>query len=169
MLLSKGRGKKWRAPERCEGKVVMTGLFLPQRILETMIAQAEAGAPGEVCGLLAGQDRIVREIHRGAAGEGGIGHYSELLDEQCPTAKEIGAAGLEVLAVYQSHPTATAWPSEGDIHRASKPGVVYLVLSLLQPWRPELRGFRIHNGEVLEVPIQVFNDRDYEPEPDYMI
>lgn len=147
----------------------MTGLFLPQRILETMIAQAEAGAPGEVCGLLAGQERIVRKIYEAAAGEGGTGHYSELLDEQCPTAKEIGAAGLEVLAVYQSHPTATAWPSEGDIHRASKPGVVYLVLSLLQPWRPELRGFRIHNGEVLEVPIQVFNDRDYEPEPDYMI
>jgi hypothetical protein len=47
--------------------------------------------------------------------------------------------------------------------------MVYLILSLLVPWRPDLRGFRIQDGVVVEVPIQVFDDQDYDPAQDYFI
>jgi proteasome lid subunit RPN8/RPN11 len=147
----------------------MTGLFLPQRIVNAMVLQAEAEDPKEACGLLSGQERIVREIHELTNADDSEDHFSMLPAEQFAVAKKVRAAGTDILAVYHTHPTSPARPSEEDIRLAFAPDMVYLILSLLVPWRPELRGFRIHEGHVVEIPIQVFDDQDYDPAQDYVI
>lgn len=147
----------------------MTELFLPQRILDTMTAQAEAETPIEACGMLSGQERIVRDIHQMTNADGSEEHFAMLPAEQFAVAKQVRAAGTEILALYHSHPASPARPSEEDIRLAFTPNVVYLILSLMEQWRPDLRGFRIHDGVVVEVPITVFNDQDCDPAQDYVI
>jgi proteasome lid subunit RPN8/RPN11 len=147
----------------------MTGLFLPQRILDAMIIQAETEDPIEACGLLSGQEKIVREIHELTNADNSEEHFSMLPTEQFAVAKQVRAAGMEILAVYHTHPASPARPSEEDVRLAFTPNMVYLILSLLVPWRPELRGFRIHDGDVVEIPIEVFDDQDYDPAQDYAI
>ncbi len=147
----------------------MTGLFLPQRILDAMIIQAETEDPIEACGLLSGQGRIAQEIHELTNADDSEDHFTMLPAEQFAVAKKVRAAGTEILAVYHSHPSSPAYPSAEDIRLAFTPNVVYLILSLATPWRPELRGFRIHEGNVVEIPIQLFDDQDYDPAQDYVI
>jgi proteasome lid subunit RPN8/RPN11 len=147
----------------------MTGLFLPKRILDAMILQAEAEDPIEACGLLSGQERIVRDIHELTNADNSEDHFSMLPAEQIAVAKKVRVAGTEILAVYHTHPASPARPSEEDIRLAFTPNMVYLILSLMLPWRPELRGFCIQDGDVVEVPIQVFDDQDYDPAQDYVI
>ncbi len=149
--------------------MMMTGLFLPQGILDAMIAQAEAGVPHPVCGLLAGLERIVHEIHEVNHVDSSGEHFLGLLEEDGPVATRIRVAGLEHLAVYQSRPTAPAQPLPEEILLTFPPNVVYLILSLEEPLRPTLRGFLIYESSILDVPIQVFNDQEYDPAQDYSI
>ncbi len=147
----------------------MTGLFLPQRILEAIIAHAEAEAPVEACGMLSGQDRIARDIHEVSRAEGGTELLPLLSSGDYAAAERVREAGHEVLAVYHSRPAEAARPSLEDLRLGLTPEVVYLILSLLEPWKPALRGFRIHEHRIVEVPVTVFNDQEYDPAQDYMI
>jgi proteasome lid subunit RPN8/RPN11 len=147
----------------------MTGLFLPQGILDAMIAHAETAAPVEACGMLSGQERIVREIHALPGADGSEGGLRALSTQYLSVESGAREAGLEVLARYHCHPVSPAHPSADEIHLSFAPNAVCLVLSLLERWRPVLRGFRIHEGRVVEVPVQVFNDQDYDAAQDYVI
>jgi len=147
----------------------MTGLFLPQRILDAVIAHAEREAPAEVCGVVSGQDRIAREIHSGCSAACGM---SRLPSVECGGLSAVGqvrAAGLEVLALYRGRPNGPAHPEAGDLQLGLTPDLVYLIVSLIDPWKPVFRGFRIHGHRIVEVPVTVFNDQDYDPAQDYVI
>ena len=60
-----------------------------------------------------------------------------------------------MLAVYHSHPESPARPSEEDIRLALTPGVVYVIVSVMNPASAEIKGFLISNGEVTGVPVTV--------------
>ena len=63
-------------------------------------------------------------------------------------------AGLEMLAIYHSHPASGARPSAEDMRMALTPGVVYLIISLLNN-QPMVKGFIIEDGNVSEVPVEI--------------
>ncbi len=147
----------------------MTGLFLPQRILDAIIAHAEAEAPAEACGMLSGEERIARDIHQVTRDEGGTELLPLLSSGRSAAVERVREAGHEILAVYHSRPGAPARPDLEDLQLGLTPELVYLILSLLEPWKPALRGFRIHGHRIVEVPVTVFNDQDYDPAQDYVI
>ena len=64
-------------------------------------------------------------------------------------------AGLELVAIYHSHPRGPETPSPIDIARATYPDSVYLIVSLAAPERPVLRGFRLLDEKALEVAVRV--------------
>jgi proteasome lid subunit RPN8/RPN11 len=66
-------------------------------------------------------------------------------------------AGLELVAIYHSHPQGPEGPSETDIERAGYPQAVYIICSLAQPALPILRGFRIDAGRAWEVRLENTN------------
>jgi proteasome lid subunit RPN8/RPN11 len=119
-------------------------LQLPRRIVEEMIAQAVAELPNECCGLLAG---TISE-GRGTVVE----RYPLVNTAASPRAfesqpkslfaahKDMRQRGIDVLAIYHSHPTSPPIPSRTDLERNWTPDVVNLIISLEQS-EPAVRGW----------------------------
>ncbi len=136
----------------------MNMLKLPRNIYERMIGQAREGFPVEVCGILGGKDGVVSAIYpmtnTDACGE----HFMRDPAEQFATARALRSQELEMLAVYHSHPTTPARPSEEDIRLARTPNVSYVIVSLTDPSAPEIRSFKISGGKVDPEELTIFND-----------
>lgn len=119
-------------------------LVLPADVFEAMLAQARAEQPNECCGLLAGgiADGAGRVVMR----------YPLVNELASPTEynaesrglfqahKDMRAKGLEVLAVYHSHPTSPPVPSRKDRERNYSEDVVSIIISLLTD-PPEVRAW----------------------------
>lgn len=110
-------------------------LHIPRSVYEGMLWQARAESPLECCGLLAGMVR--------ADGVGEVRLRYPLLNaaaspvefESEPRShfsadRDIRRQGLEVLAVYHSHPTSEPIPSRKDLERSWGAEVVNLIVSL---------------------------------------
>ena len=120
-------------------------LIMSRSVYEGMLWHALAERPLECCGLLAG---VIRDD--------GIGEvwlrYPLLNAAASPVEFESDAAshfsawndirrqGLEVLAVYHSHPTSQPVPSRKDLERNNWPQAVALIISLTAT-PPTVRGW----------------------------
>ncbi|UCC54254.1 MAG: M67 family metallopeptidase [Anaerolineaceae bacterium] len=120
-------------------------------IYQIMLAHVQADYPLEACGFLAGQDQCISHIyaienilHSPTAFEMHAG-------QQIQAMLDIEAQGLEMLAVYHSHPAGSERPSETDIAKAYYPELVQLIISLVDRSNPTVRAFSIANKHVEEV------------------
>jgi proteasome lid subunit RPN8/RPN11 len=122
-----------------------THLSIPRSVYEGMLWHALAERPLECCGLLAG---VVR-----ADGVGEVRLRYPLLNaaaspvefESEPRShfsadRDIRRQGLDVLAIYHSHPTSPPLPSRKDRERSWSNDVVNLIVSLTTS-PPTLRGW----------------------------
>lgn len=130
-------------------------LILPDNILASMIHQAKEYAPVEACGLLAGTDSTIIKHYEMTNVDASREHFSLDVREQFAAAKDMRAAGLEMLAVYHSHPETPARMSQEDLRLALTPGIIYVIVSLAVPDRPDVKGFRVENGQPIEERIMV--------------
>jgi proteasome lid subunit RPN8/RPN11 len=64
--------------------------------------------------------------------------------------REMEAQGLDLVAIYHSHPRTRAYPSSTDVAKATYPDAAYLIVSLQDASAPEVRAFRIQNGRISE-------------------
>jgi proteasome lid subunit RPN8/RPN11 len=123
-------------------------LKIPQHIYDNMIAHAVAGCPLEVCGILGGKDGVVSAIYRMTNTDLSNEHFMMDPREQFAVVKDMRAQGLDMAAIYHSHPETPARPSEEDIRLALTPGVSHLIVSLAVAEEPVARSFRISGGRV---------------------
>ncbi len=133
----------------------MRELQIPNNILEQMLQQAEARAPIEACGILAGKDGMVKELYKMTNTNRSSNHFMMEPKEQFKVVKDIRSAGLEMLAIYHSHPQTPARLSAEDIRLALTPGVTYVIVSLQDSNCAVVKGFHIENSDVTEVPVEV--------------
>jgi proteasome lid subunit RPN8/RPN11 len=70
--------------------------------------------------------------------------------EQLRVFDEMDEHGWELWAIYHSHTHSEAYPSETDVKLAFYPEAHYLLLSLADRSAPELRSFRIAEGEITD-------------------
>jgi proteasome lid subunit RPN8/RPN11 len=114
-------------------------LQVPRCIHAQLLAQAQAELPNECCGLLAG--RVGQEGGRSVArvsqcyplinaAERPTIRYESEPRSMFAAVRDIERQGLEVLAVYHSHPTSDPIPSRTDRERNYSPDVVNLIISL---------------------------------------
>ncbi len=126
---------------------------LPVRLWREMREQVSAAAPREACGLIAG---------RGSQAEG-IYPISNALNspvrfrmdpyEQLKAFEAIEESGLELIAIYHSHPRGPETPSQTDIDEAR-----YEVASLI--WSPrgnewQARAFWLDENSATEIPLDI--------------
>jgi len=123
-------------------------LKIPQHIYDDMIAHATEGFPLEVCGILGGRDGVVSAIYRMTNTDQSNEHFTMEPREQFAVVKQLRSDGLEMAAIYHSHPETPARPSEEDIRLALTPGVSHLIVSLAVAGEPVARSFRIAGGRV---------------------
>ena len=135
----------------------MLKLEIPSYVFEQMLEQAKAQAPIEVCGILAGSDSKVEKLYKMTNVDNSSNHFMMEPKEQFAVVKDIRSAGLEMLAIYHSHPETPAGPSAEDIRLALTPDVVYVIVSLRDTKVPDVKGFVKENGTLTEVPIKVLH------------
>jgi len=125
-------------------------VFLARDHLAAVLAQAREEAPNECCGLLLGHGRRVERVVRGTNIDRSPVTYN--MDPQVlyGAHKVMEAEGLDLTAIYHSHPRTRAYPSSTDIAKATYPDSVYLIVSLQEPTAPEVHAFRIVDGQVSE-------------------
>jgi len=118
--------------------------------LETMLAQAYTEAPRECCGLLLGVGDVVARVLPAQ------NRAAELPEPRDPRVyyyvddrTQLDAVrlerehGWEVVGIYHSHPATAARPSETDRALAVWQSPHYVIMSLADPSRPDVRAFRI--------------------------
>ena len=133
----------------------MLKLEIPTHIFEQMLEQAKAQAPIEACGILAGTDSKVKRLYKMTNTDKSSRHFMMEPKEQFAVVKDIRSAGLEMLAIYHSHPETLAWLSAEDIRLALTPNVAYVIVALRDSNGPIVKGFLVKNGDLAEVPIQI--------------
>ena len=145
----------------------MLKLEIPNQIFQQMVAQARELAPIEACGILAGSDGKVEKLYKMTNTDNSRTHFMMEPKEQFATVKDIRSAGLEMLAIYHSHPETPARPSAEDIRLALTPNVIYVIVSLQSERTPKestngpaVRGFRISGTNVTEVPVEILDRKN---------
>ena len=69
---------------------------------------------------------------------------------------EIEDGREEIAAIYHSHTKSEAYPSQTDVNLAANwPDPLYIICSLADPERPDVRAFAIRDGDVEEVALDV--------------
>ena len=138
----------------------MLDLSLPAEIAAQIVEHAQSGYPDEVCGLVTGRDGVATAVYPGRnisptpADTYELDHYTlaRMIDYE--------DAGLELVAIYHSHPCGPETPSPTDIAHAYYSESVYLIVSLATSDRPVVRGFRIAEERVREIAIKSKDEGD---------
>jgi proteasome lid subunit RPN8/RPN11 len=128
-------------------------LIVPRNCYEEMIEHARQEAPNECCGMLAGRiegptARVVQTYRLVNALASPVEYESESRS-MFEAVRDQMRRGLEVLAVYHSHPTSPAIPSRKDLARNYSEDVVNFILSLLDE-PPTVRGWWLSATEYRE-------------------
>ena len=130
-------------------------LRLPRDFANAIVDQARAEHPNEACGLLGGTNSTATKLFPTTNAERSPVIYRIDPKEQFRVFKQIEDEGLELVGIYHSHTRSPAYPSNTDVAQAYYPESVYLIVSLAQADNPDLRGFRITEGRVTEVPLEI--------------
>jgi len=133
----------------------MRVLEVPSDIVDQIISEAKDKAPVEACGILAGRGGRVTESYRMSNTDNSSVHFMMAPAEQFAVAKDIREKGLEMVAIYHSHPATPARPSAEDIRLALTEDVTYMIVSLQDAEKPVLKGFLIEDGNIMETPIRI--------------
>lgn len=124
------------------------------QIYDELLAHAQEDAPNECCGLIGGNDGVAKTVYRARNAEASPLRYNLDPQDQFRIMTEMDDKGEELSGIYHSHTASPAYPSQTDINLAAYPGVLYLIVSLADGEAP-LRGYRIEDGTVDEVDLQV--------------
>lgn len=132
-------------------------LKIEEKIITALLAHGRREEPNEACGYLAADpDGVVRRHFELDNIDAAPDHYTMSPAEQFAVIRRIREEGLQLAAVYHSHPATPARPSVEDLRLAHDPGIIYVIVSMLAGVAP-VRAFRIREGMDTEVVIEVVN------------
>jgi proteasome lid subunit RPN8/RPN11 len=131
----------------------MQSLILTKGQLQQMIAHADAHAPLEACGLLAGlNSKVEAVIETTNQAQSAVRFVVEPI-EQLHAFEWMDANGLELVGIFHSHPAGPETVSPTDVAEAAY-AVAHIILCRTNGlWRA--RGFWIEDGTFKEIPLQV--------------
>lgn len=115
-----------------------------------MLTFCREKSPEEACGILAGKDGVVRKVYRMTNSEGSQVTYRIDPGEQFRTMKEMRQEGLDMVAIYHSHPASPAYPSATDVRLAVYEDPAYVIVSLANN-ETAVRAYTIRNKEIKEI------------------
>lgn len=123
---------------------------LPLLYADAMIQHAREEDPNECCGILARKSGAFVKHYRITNAEKSPYRFSMDSKELLRVYNEIEDNGWELAVIYHSHTHTHAYPSGTDIRLATWPDASYLIVSLVDKAKPDLRTFHIEDGKVTE-------------------
>ena len=136
-------------------------LHIPRDLYKAMLAQAVVELPNECCGLLAGTvtegiGRVTRRFPLVNAAEDPAIEYLSESRSLFAAHRAMRDLGVEMLAVYHSHPTSAPIPSRKDRDRNAGESVVHLIISPVAG-RLDVRAWWLTETEATEADWKVVN------------
>lgn len=128
---------------------------IPRVIINKILGHAQRTAPQECVGILSGSQGEITGWH---PMKNSLQANTEfLLDpaEQLQLFKKLRQENRELLAIYHSHPTSPAIPSQLDLAQSEYPHALYLIVSLNTEGCLEINGYKIQNGQAQEESLQI--------------
>jgi proteasome lid subunit RPN8/RPN11 len=128
-------------------------LTLKRAHMFTMQRHINVEAPLEACGLLGGKNGIVELVLPVKNAAGSRVRFQMDPKAQFRAIEQIESEGLEIIAIFHSHPKGPSVPSPTDIAEASYRVVNIIWSKVGRRW--QARGFWIEDGRAAEVPLTV--------------
>lgn len=130
-------------------------MVINQELIDEIIAQVREGFPNETCGMIASRDDIAQRVYPIRNASESPVHYEMDSQEQLAAELDIEDRGWAVGAVYHSHTRTRAYPSSTDVRLAFDPERLQIIISLADFQNPDIRAFRIRDGEISEERLQI--------------
>jgi proteasome lid subunit RPN8/RPN11 len=124
-------------------------------MLDELVAHAREEMPNECCGLIASKDGEAMKVYRAANSEASPVRYGLDPHEQYRIMMEIEDQGWTLGGIYHSHTRSAAYPSQTDVNLAFYPDALYVIVSVEDPVKPDVRAFRIVDGKIDEAEIAI--------------
>ncbi len=115
-------------------------------MLDDLRAHAREEAPRECCGLLVGTKRAVVRSLRARNLSASATRYLVDPEDHFAALRAARAEDLAVVGAYHSHPASPPEPSETDLAEATYPHFLYVIVSLADRTREEVRAYRLGDG-----------------------
>ena len=129
---------------------------IERALLDRIVAHARRDFPNECCGMIAMRDGAAVAIHEATNIAASPLRFEVEGREIIRAQDAFEADGAEMGAIYHSHTRSDPYPSETDKNFARGwPGVEWLIVGVPRDGEPTVRSYRIDDGVVEEVEVQV--------------
>ncbi|MGZ8633669.1 MAG: Mov34/MPN/PAD-1 family protein [Solirubrobacteraceae bacterium] len=125
-------------------------------LVERIVAHARRDFPNECCGILGVRDGRAVAIHEATNLAASPLRFEVEGREVLQAQDAFENDGAELGAIYHSHTRSEPYPSQTDINFAAGwPGVEWLIVGLRREGEPTMRSYRIDDGVVTELDVEV--------------
>jgi len=134
----------------------MERIILPRQLVNQMLHQAQSSPDTEVCGLITARDGRPRRcipVPNVAVHPQRL--FSMDPQRQIDAQRRMREQDEELFGIYHSHPHSPAQPSDTDLQQAGYPEALYIIVSLNTKGVLEMRGFRLQDGEAVQVQLEI--------------
>lgn len=138
-----------------EGLFPPAALVMSRNCFSQIVRHVQDQYPLEACGMLAGSGEAVTEVIPVENILRSPTAFEMEPRQQVRAMLDLEARGLQLLAIYHSHPGGPQVPSPTDVAKAYYPETIQLIVSLAQPAHPVARAFTIVNGRIDEVALRI--------------
>src|SRR5262245_60082074 len=128
-------------------------------LYQQLLDHAAQGYPDEVCGLIGGRDERATTLVPIPNISPTPGVRFEM-DRRRMVEAIIGfqRAGLDVVAIYHSHPAGGSLPSGTDVAEMTWPDAAYLIVDLSKVGSPSVGAWTIRPGRVTPAALEIIPD-----------
>ncbi len=127
----------------------MSCVELPRPLVNQLLHYAQINEELEICGLISSKQGVPHQCYPVSNRAAQPQHHFAMDEAQLvETIRKIRKNDEELLAIFHSHPTASAQPSSIDLAEDQYPEVMKLIISLDTTGVLEMQAFYTRNGEI---------------------
>ena len=135
---------------------MMSTVSLPRGLINQLLHHAQRSGSDEVCGLIGAKGGVPVRCYP-IANVAAMPQRLFAMDpaQQIAAMRTMREGDEELFAIYHSHPDSPPLPSATDLAQANYPDVLYLIISLHTRGVLEMRGFRLKDRAIMEIPLEI--------------